>query len=69
MAMSTTLVGVAVFSVTRKRSVRIENVQMSMPLLLESKQGGATTRKHKMSNHKARVRKKPWGGVVDQHKL
>ena len=32
MAISTTLVGVAVFSVTRNNSVRIEKVQMSIPL-------------------------------------
>ena len=32
MAISTTLVGVAVFSDTRNRSVRIEKVQISMPL-------------------------------------
>lgn len=31
-AMRTTLVGVATFSDTRKRRVRIENVQMSIPL-------------------------------------
>lgn len=31
-AMRTTLVGVATFSETRKRRVRIENVQMSIPL-------------------------------------
>lgn len=36
-AIRTTLVGVAVFSVTRKRSVRIENVHMSMPLARQSK--------------------------------
>ena len=32
-AMRTTLVGVATFSDTRKRRARIENVQMSIPLL------------------------------------
>lgn len=42
MAMSTTLVGVATFSDTRNRSVRMENVQISMPLLVEAKaHGGA----------------------------
>lgn len=33
MAISTTLVGVAVFSDTRNKSVRTEKVQMSIPLL------------------------------------
>ena len=45
MAMSTTLVGVAVFSETRNRRVRMENVQMSMPLF-RGKEGGEQKRRN-----------------------
>lgn len=40
MAISTTLVGVATFSVTRNSSVRMENVQMSIPLFVEASTQG-----------------------------
>lgn len=43
MAMSTTLVGVATFSETRKRSVRTEKVQMSIPLATETVKKGYAT--------------------------
>lgn len=49
-AMRTTLVGVATFSDTRKRRVRIENVQMSIPLCDHENRSQQAERQRKVAN-------------------